>query len=333
VGGADRGDPRLAEKSQSTETQLNHAKWHASTTVDNSNKTQKIRPPAGSALVRDFLSTASAPATVDEIVNHLIASGKLDYSQSNLYMAKRRVQRSLNHLRDTGAAIFVPVPGWRKYHWVLKEREQEFWRDSRAKVAGNFTDTKKVLEVLSKVPRPISVAEIVDQVAIALGERPRTKRARDLGVRIRACLHFHREQGTVLQVVFERTKKQLWLLRSRKDELLPSAMIKPDGKIVNNANVLSIIASSTTPISAPEIAKVVVSVTGEMPTERNVKRATDFVRQQLRKFRSENLVHEVPIPNSRFKGWILGAEIEDTSIDAEPMPLAMPVSFEEPALL
>jgi DNA-binding transcriptional ArsR family regulator len=199
----------------------------------------------------------------------------------------------------------VAVPGWRKYLWALKEREEEFWPKGKPQAAGNYTDTAKIMEVLRKAPGPLPVTDIIDQVAIAFGERPRTKRTHHLGCRIRGCLHFHREQGAVIQVVFPGTQKQLWLLASRKDEFLPGREVGPNNQIVNDSGVLSILASATAPMTAPEIAKAVVLSKGELPTDRNISLAVSRVRQHLRKFFEQGLVREVRIQGSRFGGWLL----------------------------
>jgi len=82
-------------------------------------------------------------------------------------------------------------------------------------------------------------------------------------------------------------------------------VVQPNGKIINDANVLSILASASAPMNAPDLAKVVVSSKGEMPTDRNVRLATMRVREHLRRFRAQGLVLEVPMAGSRFRGWVL----------------------------
>lgn len=284
--------------------------WRASTRIENSNKIQKISPPISSDIVLDFLRTACAPTTILELVQHMLQSGGLDRSQHGIYVAKRRAQRALEHLRDTGVAISVPVPGWRKHLWTLRTRESEFWPKGRPHAAGNYTDTEKVMETLQRAPGLISVNEIVDQIAIAMGERPRSKRVHHLGCRVRGCLHFHREQGSVFQILYAGTQKQLWLLASRKDELLPDSISRADGTILNDASVLSIIRASKKPSTAPEIARAVIANKGEIPTDRAINLALMRVREHLRQFRAEGLVRKIRTKGRRFGAWVLADATE-----------------------
>jgi len=182
--------------------------------------------------------------------------------------------------------------------------------------AGNYADTDRVLDVLGKATGLLTAADIAQQVAIASGERPRKNRLNYLGARVRGCLHFLRIQGTVLQVTYAGTQKQSWVLASRKDEILPNASARPDGRIANDATVLSILGSTRVPMTAAQIAEAMLAISGAAPTEINVQRAMYRVRHHLRDFNALGLVRDVKT-KGRLSLWVLAdAPIQAGSYEA-----------------
>jgi len=148
------------------------------------------------------------------------------------------------------------------------------------------------------------VAEIARQVAIASGEQPRKKRLNYLGCRVRGCLHFLRTQGIGPPSDLCRHAEQGWVLASRKEEMLLSGAVQPDGRVTNGATVLSILRSSKGPMTAVQIAEALLAISGDPATEINTQRAVYRVRDHLRDFEALGLVRDV-----RTKGcvglWVL----------------------------
>jgi hypothetical protein len=85
---------------------------------------------------------------------------------------------------------------------------------------------------------------------------------------------------------------------------------RPDGTILNDASVLSIIQAAKTPPTAPEIAHALVANRGEIPTDRAVSLALMRVREHLRQFRAKGLVREIRTKGSRFGTWTLANKSE-----------------------
>lgn len=90
---------------------------------------------------------------------------------------------------------------------------------------------------------------------------------------------------------YEGTQKQGWVLTSRKDEMPLSGAAQPDGRITNDAKVLSILGSANGPMTAVQIAEALLAISGDPQTEVNIRRAVYRVRDHLRDFAALGALH------------------------------------------
>ena len=199
------------------------------------------------------LRDATAPLTATAMARaHLTREG-IVATKSLISNWCHKFRMRLHVLRDLGIADTVKLPGKQFQGWVAADRKAELER-ALPPLESRHEDNPLIFAELNRATRPLTIHDFARAVFRESGETPTPSRRNTVYCRLRACLLRQRKDGKVATANIPGQGAYGWVLAERLSEFSrpPDRAIKTGAL---DAEILACMASSPTPLTAPEITQ------------------------------------------------------------------------------